>query len=207
MPTREHDRQSGTGAPIKGELKKGGAGAGNWGADSEAIEDAVAVHDGGVGAVKKKRRPESTGDLQAEEKKPEPTTFDDLMKSREKAKPWTVKAKKGTMKKASQSTAKEKVTDDLFAGDRRGKKKRVRKKASAKTIKASYSFKDETLAADKPEREWGSRERQQRPGAGFGSFGRGARVFEDAPPPAVEAYQPADRSEERTAPDSEMVGA
>merc|ERR1712228_105039 len=137
---REKDRESGTGQPIKPIPAKGGSGKGNWGSDQEQIKqgiDAVdAANTANDSSSKDRRRkePESFGDLNPEQNIAEKKSWDEFTKERKtKTQVYSTKTVKSDMKRKYKPNAYEKESDIMFAGTG-GKKKKGKKKKKKKKV-------------------------------------------------------------------------
>jgi len=186
-PKREFDRHSGTGRPIKGENKRQGSGAGNWGSEQEVVQQGVEEFNANQDK-NQKGKPQNQADLNDLDKEnDQKTSYEDFIKEsnvQQLATAYNTKTVESQFKKNKRLNKSERETDLLFAGDQKDKKKRNKKKKTKQLLVTSFTY--EESANDQ-----GGNDRGQGRGrgrndnnfnqgffkqrGGFGSRGRGRR--------------------------------
>lgn len=134
---KAHDRESGTGNPIKSIPSKGGSGKGNWGSDQEQIKQGMDSLNEQPNATSKRssNEPNSFGDLNEMEEANKPKqSWDEFNKNKKKAEVYKVKSVKSDYRKKYKPNAYEKETDAMFAGSGKGKRARNKQKKKKKKV-------------------------------------------------------------------------
>merc|ERR1712129_450071 len=132
-----HDRESGTGNPIKSIPSKGGSGKGNWGSDQEQIKQGMDSVNEQPNASSKRssNEPNSFGDLNEMEGANKPKqSWDEFNKNKKKAEVYQVKSVKSDYRKKYKPNAYEKETDAMFAGTTKKRARNKQKKKKKKVL-------------------------------------------------------------------------
>jgi len=131
-PKREFERHSGTGRPIKGENKRQGGGAANWGSTQDDVQQGVEQFNTVAHPEESQNasnKPQNQADLnEIEEKEEQKTSYDEFVKDADlKPAAYNTKTVESQYKKAMRLNKSERETDKLFAGDQKDKKNETKK--------------------------------------------------------------------------------